>query len=153
MEKYDHSMYKLMYSVYPEYNWELYKFDKVTQTGWETVLGGRKESVYRLILVGMAGRVEFVKYLEKQLNIQNENEWNNVSASQLQDIRLPPKWKYVSYFFIHSNIQIRLKDVLTLVREVYTTSSILKYKTANYKKGQFSLQTMLKTIFPSEGIF
>jgi hypothetical protein len=84
-------------------------------------------------------KLKYVKYLEEQLGIERELEWNNVASTELQNLRLPPKW--------------RLFDVLSLVREVYNSPDIMKSKTNSYKKTQFVLQSMLKSIFPREGTF
>jgi hypothetical protein len=36
----------------------------------------------------------YVKYLENELNIGSKEGWQDVSNSKLQDLNLPPNWKY-----------------------------------------------------------
>jgi hypothetical protein len=91
----------------------------------------------------------FVKNIESQLKI-SEMQWNEVTQEDLNVIKLPPNWKYAK-----ENEQIlilfRLQDVISLVREVYQSSSLSKSKSLSFRKSQFVLKTMLKSMFPNEG--
>jgi hypothetical protein len=86
------------------------------------------------------------------LGIVQESDWLNVTKERLKDVRLPPQWTYVLFQMSICSFVIRLTDVLYLVQEVYQSSKIPKSKSASYKKAQFTLKSMLKTIFPREGI-
>ena len=79
-------------------------------------------------------RREYVKYLEKELKIENEMGWKEVKTSDLIGIKLPPNWK--------------LRDVLTLVSETLQSPKI---RTASYKKSQSILKSMFPTLFPEHG--
>jgi hypothetical protein len=62
----------------------------------------------------------------------------------------PPNGSKNPYFEYKIHI-VRLVDVISLVREVYQSLNILKYKTNSYKKSQLKLKSMLKRIFSTEG--
>ena len=73
------------------------------------------------------------------MGIVNEDGWKDVDFKALiqQQVRLPLDWKLV--------------DLLTLVKEVYNSSTIIKSKNVSFKKSQAMLRNMFKTIFPKEG--
>ena len=81
-------------------------------------------------------KIEYVNYLEKQLGITHQEQWNTVLSSQVRKLKLPPNWDF--------------NDVVSLVRDVYK-SELIKLKSAAYKKTQAVLKTSLKTLFPKEG--
>ena len=50
-------------------------------------------------------------------------------------------------------LYFRLRDVLSLVKEVYGDIDVLMSKSSAYKKSQHTMQKMMQTMFPEEEFF
>jgi hypothetical protein len=87
------SMHKLLSSVYPEHKWVLFQFSIVPNASWEEVFRGTFYSHFFLIFVDPQSKLAYVKYLESQLGIENQEQWNTVSFLNLQKVKTPPSWK------------------------------------------------------------
>jgi hypothetical protein len=77
---YRRSLANVLRNVYPEYNWEPFKFPKVASEHWENLL--KDES----------GKIEYVRYLETELQIENEGDWQHLDKGIFRRIKAPSHW-------------------------------------------------------------
>ena len=69
LNHYNGSLMKCLMKVYPEYDWKIWKFEKVPQKFWSEIKNQR----------------EFFDYLGKKLNIMNWEDWYKVSAHLIRE--------------------------------------------------------------------
>lgn len=69
LDYYDRSPMKLLMKVYPEFPWQPFRFQKVPRSFWDD-----KENLK-----------VYIKYLEKQLGIQDPDDWMNVNFQELKE--------------------------------------------------------------------
>jgi hypothetical protein len=77
LSKYNESVAQLLTTVYPEHKWEIYKFSYLNAQQWHKLLENADN------------KREYIKFLEKELKIENEEGWK-----QLESHSLIPSWRY-----------------------------------------------------------
>ena len=87
LEQFDGSLYNMLVEMYPDVNWNSNKLGN-----WRETLKGPKNNCVYLFL-DIESKFKFVKELEEQLNIKNQEDWKQISNQSLKNISLPPNWK------------------------------------------------------------
>ena len=117
---------ELLQAVYPEYQWDIYQFAKLPN------------GYFSQMLESSSLQEEFVKYLEKKLNITQTSDWYLVTTDQIQ--------KFMS---------VNLSQVMKIVKNYYPDLD-MKYftygNTLQTKKSQYTLKSILQDLFPDQEI-
>ena len=69
LEKYNGSPSKLLMSVYPEYNWILFKFDTVPKNYWDDINNQK----------------EYLDWLGNQLNYKSMDDWYKIRGKDIEE--------------------------------------------------------------------
>jgi len=69
LTKYDGSPSKMLQSVYPEHNWNIYKFDKVPYGHWES----------------MENQKKFMDWLGVELGVTEMQDWYKITQKEMED--------------------------------------------------------------------
>ena len=77
--------------------------------------------------------------MTKELKIQDENDWKNISMEKLRSLKIPKKLKLI--------------ELMSIVKEFVPSISLNDFKNNNYKKSQGVVKSMLQTLFPGEGAY
>ena len=117
---------ELFKSIYPEYIWDMYKFDRVPYR------------YYNLLNESVSHQQEFVNYLEKKFNIKKTSDWYLITFDRLSEI-----------------ISINLSDAMKIVKKYYNDLDMNYFTFGNSlktKKSQYLLKSFLQDLFPQQEI-
>ncbi len=67
LEHYNNSLMQALTNVFSEYPWKMWKFEKAPQRFWTT----------------RSNQLQYIKWLETQLNIHDPQDWYNVTFEQV----------------------------------------------------------------------
>ena len=128
--KYKGSPLLLLSSIYPNYNWLPWRFNKVPSGYWNEVKEHRK----------------FLDWVGEQMGLRNKSDWYNVTEKDI--VRYGGSSLLSKYQF----------SLLNILSEVYSDfkwdpSAARSSKSALSKKSQYILKTMLNTMFPQQGAY
>lgn len=116
-------MYK---NIFPEHEWDMFQFKRVPK-------GYRKQLRENPKL-----QEDLVNHLKKKFNINKTSDWYLINFHQIQNV-----------------LTINISDVMNIVKKFYPDLSLKQFQFNNplgSKKSQFTLKSMLSTLFPSQEI-
>lgn len=114
---------QLLSTVYQDYNWQPWNFEKIPSNFWE------KDDNKKM----------FIEWAGKQLGVKELNDWHKITSKDLLQLGC--------------NSNISLSHLLLSVYPSHNWSfSPLNDKSPFIKKSQYLLKVALKIIFPQEGM-
>lgn len=120
------SIAELFMSIYPDYKWDVYKFNKLPN------------GHIKLIQNSPSHQQEFIEYLIKQFNIKQTSDWYLVTTDRIMEV-----------------ITMDLSTLMKLVKKHYPDLDMNYFSHSHSlvtKKAQYLLKSMLKELFPNQEI-
>lgn len=126
LQRYNNSPSKALMDIYPEHNWQLWKFKMVPMGYWKT-LKQKPQEISKVI-----------DWLSEKLSINSLDDWYSVPLKQVQ------KWVNVS--------AKELGEMLQIIYPQHRWNNSLLDRTLHTKVSQRQLVLAVQQLFPNRGV-
>ena len=123
MDQYS-SLFTMFQAIYPEHKWDFFQFSRVPNDHNKRLLEDNSE------------QREYVKYLEKKFNINQTNDWYNITSQQLREVT-----------------SLDMNSAMKIIKRFYPELNLKKIQfltNLTNKSPEFVLKSMLFELFPND---